>query len=85
MPLEIGALYGDPVDIGAGVVGAAARAAFFAGLRADFLADLFALFLAAPFFAPFFLADRFPFDDFLLAALAPFFFLAMVIPNSHGW
>lgn len=81
------------MDMGVDIVGAGARLpplifdAFFADFRPDFLADFFALFLADPFFAPFFLADFFALaDDFFLPAAlaAPFFFLAMVIPKSHG-
>ncbi len=89
-----GALYGElAVDMGVDIAGAGARLpplifeAFLADFRPDFLADFFATFLADPFFAPFFLADFFALaDDFFLPAAlaAPFFFLAMVIPKSHG-
>ncbi len=93
MPDWLGAPYGElDVDIGADIDGARLLPLifddFFAGLRPDFLADFFATFLAEPFFAPFFLADFMPLaDDFFLpeAFAAPFFFLAMIIPKSHGW
>ena len=90
-----GALYGElAVDMRSGhcrcavAIAALIFEAFLADFRPDFLADLFyaSLLWLSPFFAP--SSSRpscFGGRLFLPAALAaPFFFLAMVIPKSHG-